>query len=91
MQKQALNYRIFIRPEKAGKKIVYIAYCPTLNIKDYGNSVEEALKVINYSIKSALEDLVRKKQEIIGDNIYNQILTTVQIKGPIGIKTAPAY
>ena len=46
MQTQILNYRIIIEPEKQGRKTVYNAYCPTLGVTDYGDSVDEVLKSI---------------------------------------------
>lgn len=57
MQKQILNYRIIIEPEKQGKKIAYNAYCPTLGVTDYGDSIDEVLKSIKDGIELAIECL----------------------------------
>ncbi len=57
MEKNVLSYRVIIEPEKMGKKLVYNAYCPTLGVSDYGNSVEEVLASIKNGIKLAIECL----------------------------------
>lgn len=64
MQKQVLNYRIIIEPEKMGKKIVYNAYCPTLGVVDYGDSIDEAFKNIQSLIKFHVESLLGDGLEV---------------------------
>lgn len=60
MQKQVLNYRIIIEPEKMGRKTVYNAYCPTLGLADYADSIDQVIKniqsLIKFHIKCLLED-----------------------------------
>ena len=51
MQTKVLNYRIIIEPEKQDKKIAYNAYCPTLGLADYGDSIDKAVKNIKGLIK----------------------------------------
>ncbi|MBU0999979.1 type II toxin-antitoxin system HicB family antitoxin [Patescibacteria group bacterium] len=80
MQKQVLNYRIIIEPEKMDKKTVYNAYCPTLDVADYGNSIDEVLKSIKDGIALAIECLKDKGQEIPVDNIEKQVVTTAQVE-----------
>ncbi len=62
MQKQVLNYRIIIEPEKMGRKTAYNAYCDTLGLADYGYSVEEAIKniksLMKFHIKCLLENSI---------------------------------
>jgi len=51
METKVLNYRVIIEPEHypdGGK--VYNAYCPTLGVADYGDSVEEVLGSIKEGI-----------------------------------------
>lgn len=79
MEKQILNYRVIIEPEKVGGKTVYNAYCPSLGVADYGNSVEEVLESIKDGIKLAIECLLEEKKEIPQDNIEEQFITTVRI------------
>lgn len=56
MEKNILNYRIIIEPEKYDDgSTVYVAYCPTLGISDYGNTIEEVLESIKDGIKLAVK------------------------------------
>lgn len=79
MEKHILNYRVIIEPEKMGKKTVYNAYCPTLNVVDYGDSIEDVLKSIKDGIHLAIECLLEEKKEVPKDNINEQFITTVRI------------
>jgi len=79
MEKQVLNYRVIIEPEKMGRKTVYNAYCPSLRVVDYGDSIEEVLKSIKDGINLAIECLVEEKKEIPQDNIEEQLITAVRI------------
>lgn len=90
MQAKVLNYRIIIEPEKQGKKIVYNAYCPTLGVADYGDSIDEVLKSIKDGIKLALEYLVEEGQEIPVDTPETGVVATAQIEAPAGAKISVA-
>ena len=79
MEKHILNYRVIIEPEKIGKNTVYNAYCPTLGVADYGDSVEEVLKSIKDGIHLAIECLMEENKEVPKDNINEQLITTVNI------------
>lgn len=79
MEKRILNYRVIIEPERMVKKTVYNAYCPTLGVADYGDSIEEVLKSIKDGIKLAIECLTEEKKEIPQDNIEDQFITAVRI------------
>lgn len=84
MQTQVLNYRIIIEPEKQGKKTIYNAYCPTLGVADFGDSIDEAIKNIQSLIKFHIESLLKDRVEVPEeDNIYNNLVTStkVSIKG----------
>lgn len=83
MQTQILNYRIIIEPEKMGRKTVYNAYCPTLKVADYGDSVEEAIKNIQSLMKFHIECLLEDKAEVPVDNLDKEIVasTKISIKG----------
>lgn len=80
MQKQVLNYRIIIEPEKMGKKVVYNAYCPTLGVADYGNSIDEVLKSIKDGIELAIECLRDEGEEIPVDNVAEQVVLTTKVE-----------
>lgn len=88
MQKQILNYRIIIEPEKIGKKVVYNAYCPTLGVADYGDSIDEVLKSIKDGIELAIEYLKDEGEEIPIDNTKGQTITTTEVEIPEGAKVA---
>lgn len=83
MQKQVLNYRIIIEPEKMGKKVVYNAYCDTLGLADYGDSVEEAMKNIKSLIKFHIECLLEDGLEVPRENTEKELIasTKVSIEG----------
>lgn len=87
MQKQVLNYRIIIEPEKMGKKVVYNAYCPTLSVADYGNSIDEVLKSIKDGIELAIECLQDQGEEVPVDNIENQTVTHARIEVDPDVRT----
>lgn len=82
METKVLNYRVVIEPEKMGRKTVYNAYCPTLAVADYGDTIEDVLKSIQDGIELAVECLVDEGQEIPVDNVIDQLITTTQIKAP---------
>ncbi len=86
MQKQVLNYRIIIEPEKMGRKTVYNAYCPTLGVADYGDSIDEVLKSIKDGIELAIECLQDQGEEVPVDNIENQTVTHARIEVDQDIK-----
>ena len=87
MEKNVLNYRIIIEKEKyEDKSSVYVAYCPTLGISDYGNSIEEVLRSIKEGIELAVESLAKEGKEVPVDHVEEQIITSTRINIPSGIK-----
>ena len=90
MQTKVLNYRIVIEPETyADGSKVYNAYCPTLGVADYGDSVEEVLESIKDGIVLAAESLAREKKEIPVDNVDEQIVTSTKI--PLSSKLRASF
>lgn len=79
MQKQVLNYRIIIEPEKMGKKVVYNAYCPTLGLADYGDSIDEALKNIQALIKFHIKSLLKDGLEVPVENTTEEVITSTKV------------
>lgn len=79
MEQQVLNFRVIIEPEKMGKKVVYNAYCPTLGVADYGDSVEAVLQSMKDGIALAVECLKEEENEVKGDNVNEQLITTITI------------
>lgn len=90
MQKQVLNYRIIIEPESRGRKTVYNAYCPTLGVADYGDSIDEVLKSIKDGMELAIECLRDEGKEIPIDNIEEQTVTTTRVEAPADAKVVVA-
>lgn len=88
MQKQVLNYRIIIEPEKMGKKVVYNAACPTLGVYDYGDSIDEVLKSIKDGIELAIEYLMDQGEEVPVDDTEKGVVVATQIDAPSDIKLA---
>ena len=89
MEKNLFNYRIIIEPEKyENGSRVYVAYCPTLNISDYGDTVEEVLTSIKDGIELAVKHLAKAKKEIPVDNVEKQIITSAQITPPKNLKVS---
>ncbi len=84
MQAQILNYRIIIEPEKIGRKTVYNAYCPTLGVADWGDSIEAALKSLKDGMELAIECLIEEGREVPADQLEGQMITSTQIKAPEG-------
>ena len=80
MEAKVLNYRVIIEPERYpdGSK-VYNAYCPTLGVADYGDSVEEVLESIKDGILLAVESLVKKGKEVPIDNVEEQIIASAKV------------
>jgi predicted RNase H-like HicB family nuclease len=80
METRVLNYRIIIEPEEYpdGTK-VYNAYCPTLGVADYGDTIEEVLASIKNGIELAIKSLASEKQDIPLDNIEEQIVTSTKV------------
>lgn len=79
MNKQILNYRIIIEPEKQGKKVVSNAYCPTLGLADYGDSIDEAFKNIQSLIKFHIECLLEDGLEVPSENTEEEVITSTKV------------
>lgn len=90
MQRKVLNYRIIIEPEKQGKSIVYNAFCPTLGVADYGDSIDSVLKSIKDGIELSIEVLRNEGKEIPVDNIEKQVVTTTEVDIPAGARLVMA-
>ncbi|OGY29883.1 MAG: hypothetical protein A3F33_02555 [Candidatus Woykebacteria bacterium RIFCSPHIGHO2_12_FULL_43_10] len=82
METRIANYRIIIEPEIQKGQKVYNAYCPTLGVADYGNSIEEVLKSIKDGIQLAIESLVDEGKEVPTDNIKEQVITSTEVTIP---------
>ena len=79
MQKKVLDYRIIIEPEKMGRKTVYNAYCDTLGLADYGNSIDEAIKNIKSLIKFHIVCLLVDGVEVPTENAGEELITSTKV------------
>jgi predicted RNase H-like HicB family nuclease len=88
MDKKVLDYRVIIEKEKyPNGDNVYVAYCPTLGISDYGDTVEEVLATIKEGIELALEHLAKEQKELPFDRLEEQIITSTKISVPANFAT----
>ncbi len=91
MKTQVLNYRIIVEKEKyEDGSLVYVAYCPSLGISDYGDTVEDVLESIKDGIELAIETLAKEGQEIPVDHVEEQLITSAKIVVPSGVKISLA-
>jgi len=87
MEKNVLNYRIIIEKEKyEDGSTVYIGYCPSLDISDYGDTIEDVLSSIKDGVQLAVESLAKGKKDIPVDHVEEQLITSTKITVPSGVK-----
>lgn len=89
MEKKVLNYRIIIEKEKdeAGKT-VYVAYCPTLGISDFGDTVEQAKEHMEEAIECHIEGIIKTGDEVPAPDIKDVYISLAEISVPKNIKLA---
>lgn len=91
MQKQVLNYRVIIEPDKrtGTNDPCFTAYCPKLGLADDGDTIEEALSAIQEGIQCYLEALAKDGVEIpAADNIAQGLVTSTRVTLPEDVKIA---
>ena len=87
MEKNVLNYRIIIEKEKyEDGSNVYVAYCPSLGISDYGDTVEAVLAGIKDGVQLAVESLAKEGKDVPVDHVEEQLITSTKINIPSGVK-----
>jgi len=82
METKVLNYRIIIKPTKEGKKTVYLAECPTLDVYDWGDTIDKALKSIKEGIECHIESLIKDSEEIPVDYPEREFVTETRVNIP---------
>lgn len=91
METKVLNYRIIIEPEKyPDGSLVYNAYCPTLGVADYGDTIEEVLESIREGVTLYVKTLVEDGEEVPADKLGEELITSTQVSAPRGAKIAIA-
>jgi predicted RNase H-like HicB family nuclease len=89
MNTKVLNYRVIIEPENyPDGSPGYNALCPTLDIADYGDSIEAVLASIKDGIELAIESLAKEGKNIPVDHVEDQIITTAKVSIPSNIRLA---
>ena len=77
MKTKILNYQVIVTPDEyPGGKACFNVYCPTLEISDYGDTVDKALANMREGIEAYVESLVIDKEEVPVDKmgmLYTQL------------------
>lgn len=92
MQKQVLNYRVIIEPDKriGTNDPCFFAYCSTLDVATDGDTFEEVLKNIQDAISLRVAVLVDEGEEVPVDRIDEEVLVHTTVVAPKGIRIAIA-
>lgn len=90
MEKQVLNYRVIIEPDKrtGTNEPCFSAYCSTLDVATDGDTFEEVLKNIQDAISLRVAVLVDEGEEVPVDRIDEEVLVHTQVTAPKGIRLA---
>ena len=83
---QVLNYRVIIEKEHYEDGTpVYTAYVPTLDIADYGSTIDKVLESIKDGIELAIECLIDEGKAVPVDNFEENIIVNTQVPIPAGV------
>jgi len=84
---QVLNYRVIIEKEcyKDGSP-VYTAYVPTLDIADYGDTIDKVLKSLKDGIQLAIECLLDEGKVVPVDTLEEAMIVNTQVPMPAGVR-----
>ena len=84
---QVLNYRVIIEKEHYEDGTpVYTAYVPTLDIADYGDTIDKVLLSLKDGIELAIECLVDEGKDVPVDNFDEAIIVNAQVPIPAGVR-----
>lgn len=77
-----LDYRVVIKPDKRlnSNKPCFVAYCPTLDVVDDGDTVQEVLENLRKTIAFHLKCLQEEDKEIPIDKPSEELITNAQVK-----------
>jgi len=84
MKAKILNYRVLVEKGKQAKKVIYVAYAPSLGISDFGETIEKAVENLKKAVKLYLETLLELKKPIPSPDADDYFVTTgkVELKLP---------
>jgi predicted RNase H-like HicB family nuclease len=82
MQTTILDYRIIIEPDTytGSNKPCFTAVCPTLDVSDGGDTIDEALEHIKTAIQVYVQSLIDDKKPVPTEQTNEQVVTQTQIK-----------
>jgi len=84
---KVLNYRVIIEKEHYDDGTpVYTAYVPTLDIADYGDTIDKVLFSLKDGIELAIECLVDEGKDVPVDNFEESIIVNTQVPIPAGVR-----
>lgn len=86
---KVLNYRVIIEKEYYDDGTpVYTAYVPTLDIADYGDTIDKVLESLKDGIELAVECLIDEGKPVPVDNFEENIIVNTQVPVPVGVRVA---
>lgn len=82
MKAKILNYQVIVSPDEypSGKKC-YNVYCPTLEISDYGDTLEQALEHMRGAIEVYVGSLAIEKEAVPTDKsgvLFTQLAVPIK-------------
>ncbi len=80
MKTKVLNYRILVEKERKAKKVVYVAYAPSLGISDFGSTVDQAVSNMEKAMKLYIETLLELHQPVPEPDLEDFFVTTGKIE-----------
>lgn len=79
MKSQVLNYRILVEKEKQDKKVVYVAYVPSLGISDFGKTIDQAVSHLEKAMKLYINTLIEINQPVPTPDTDDYFVTSRKI------------
>ena len=89
MENKVLNYRIIIEKEtQEDGSSVFVAYCPTLGISDFGKTVEQAKDHMHEAIECHIQGLVKSDEPVPMPDTEDVYISQTFVSMPKNIKLA---
>lgn len=92
MDSKVLNYRVIIEPDQytGSNKPCFLAYAPTIDVADNGDTIEEALENIKEAIECRIASLIADKEPVPAPNLPSDtvVVATTTVRVPINYPTA---
>lgn len=85
METKIFNYKIVIEKERN----IYLSYCQSLGLSDYGKTIDEALKRMRNLIKFHIESLSKLGYPVSVEKETTTLITSIEI--PISSSVKISY